>query len=112
MYFQKQLKENSPKFDNIKKDFEEFKMRGQDYLQQFLFDCGLRNLSAKTLQSYESILNLFIHWLEKENIPFDKVDKMVIRNYLHHVQEKGYSPFTIKSLQTHLKLFFKNILPI
>jgi site-specific recombinase XerD len=105
---EKHLPEPGKESDNNRG--ERFEMKGADYLQQFLFDCGLKNLSETTIKSYETVIGIFIRWTEKQGIPFDKLDKEGAKQYIKHLMEKGNSPFSIKGRQISLRIFFRRLI--
>ncbi|WP_303984163.1 tyrosine-type recombinase/integrase [Niallia circulans] len=60
-------------------------------LESFMLYCSSKNLSRKTLASYEQSLKLFGHYL-KEQFNIDDVEKVKtahIRHYIKHLQERG-----------------------
>lgn len=56
-----------------KNNTEGLEMRGEHYLEQFLFDCNLKNLSGRSIDSYRMILSTFIRWTEREKIPTNTI---------------------------------------
>ncbi|MEW5320552.1 tyrosine-type recombinase/integrase [Geobacillus thermoleovorans] len=61
------------------------------YLQDFLLYCQSKNLSPKTLSSYEQSLKLFIAYLKHEH-GIEEVDAVRtghIRQYIAYLQERG-----------------------
>lgn len=61
------------------------------FLEDFLIYCQSKNLSQKTLSSYEQSLKLFIQYLKNEHEIEDpnKVKAGHIRQYVKYVQERG-----------------------
>lgn len=61
------------------------------HLDNFMLYCDSKNLSRKTLASYEQTLKLFIHYLEKELKVSDikKVKSAHIRQYIKYLRERG-----------------------
>lgn len=60
-------------------------------IEEFMLYCSSRNLSSKTLKSYETTLKLFSHYLAKK-FKIDAVEdvtKSHIRHYVKHLQERG-----------------------
>ncbi|WP_019850657.1 tyrosine-type recombinase/integrase [Desulfitobacterium sp. PCE1] len=60
-------------------------------IEEFILYCTSRNLSKRTIQSYESSLKLFGQYLSKEFKIDDiqNVTKSHIRHYVKHLQERG-----------------------
>ncbi|MGE7601285.1 tyrosine-type recombinase/integrase [Peribacillus sp. NPDC097675] len=61
------------------------------FLEDFLLYCQSKNLSLKTLASYEQSLKLFLLYLKNEHevIEPNKVKTGHIRQYIKYVQERG-----------------------
>jgi integrase/recombinase XerD len=61
------------------------------YLEDFLLACQSKNLSPKTLSSYEQSLKLFIAYLKAEHglEDLNRVKTGHIRQYVAYVQERG-----------------------
>lgn len=62
------------------------------YLEDFLLACQSRNLSSKTLSSYEQSLKLFLAYLKAEHGIEEDVQRVKtghIRQYIAYVQERG-----------------------
>lgn len=60
-------------------------------IEDFMLSCTSRNLSTKTLKSYEQTLKLFSHYLAKiHNVTdVEDVTKNHIRHYVKSLQERG-----------------------
>ncbi|PES80081.1 integrase [Bacillus cereus] len=61
------------------------------YLNDFLIYCQSKNLSPKTISSYEQTLKLFLLWLKNEQ-DLEEVNHVKaghIRQYIAYVQERG-----------------------
>jgi integrase/recombinase XerD len=61
------------------------------FLEDFLLACQSKNLSPKTLSSYEQSLKLFIAYLKAEHdvVEVQRVKTGHIRQYVAYVQERG-----------------------
>ena len=61
------------------------------FSDDFLLACQSKNLSPKTLSSYEQSLKLFIAYLKDvhEVVDVQRVKKGHIRQYVAYVQERG-----------------------
>lgn len=61
------------------------------YLEDFLLACQSKNLSPKTLSSYEQSLKLFLAYLKAEHGVEDvqRVKAGHIRQYVAYLQERG-----------------------
>lgn len=60
-------------------------------IDEFMFYCDSKNLSKKTMMSYEQTLRLFSKYLEEEMdiIDITKVTEKVIREYIKYMKERG-----------------------
>lgn len=72
-------------------------------LDEFMIYCESKNLSKKTMMSYEQTLKLFFKYLhEKENImDASKVSEKLIREYINYIKERG--KYTVVSNKNSLK---------
>jgi len=63
----------------------------QMHLDNFLLYCDSKNLSRKTLASYQQTLQLFLIFLERECkiTSIDKVKSVHIRQYIRYLRERG-----------------------
>ena len=61
------------------------------YLNDFLIFCQSKNLSKKTISSYDQTLKLFLLWLKNEQDleEINRVKTGHIRQYIAYVQERG-----------------------
>ncbi|UQD52683.1 site-specific integrase [Bacillus methanolicus] len=61
------------------------------HLDNFLLYCDSKNLSRKTLASYQQTLNLFLIFLERECkiTSIDRVKPVHIRQYIKYLRERG-----------------------
>ncbi|WP_315114628.1 tyrosine-type recombinase/integrase [uncultured Clostridium sp.] len=66
-----------------------------DALEEFMINCTNKDLTKKTLMSYESTLKLFFKYLEEEfNISeVEKVEEKHIKEYLDFTKERGKYSF-------------------
>lgn len=66
-----------------------------DALEEFMINCTNKNLTKKTLMSYESTLKLFFKFLEEEfNVTeVEKVEEKHIKEYLEFTKERGKYSF-------------------
>ncbi|WP_407672977.1 site-specific integrase [Paenibacillus profundus] len=76
------------------------------YLKDFLAFCQQKNLSKKTLSSYEQSLKLFVVYLKKEQGIDTLADVKTghIRQYISYVQERG--KYTVVSCEDTTKINF------
>lgn len=60
-------------------------------LDEFMVYCESKNLSKKTMMSYEQTMGLFIKYLDEEKNIADvnKVTEMMIREYINYIKERG-----------------------
>ena len=61
------------------------------YIEDFMLYCVSKNLSKKTMKSYEQTLRLFQLYMEKEQgiKEIDKVTSKQIREYISYLKERG-----------------------
>lgn len=79
-------------------------------LDQFEFDCRIRNLAPSTIETYRIVTKLFRDWVARDlRIPFDEVSKNSVQRYILALKNKGNSDHTINSRIRMLKLFFNHI---
>ena len=83
------------------KDSEMFK----ESLQQFYYNCRVKNLSEKTLSIYGERLSNFYNFLKAKKMIFDNTDKSVIQDYILSMKDK-VSDHTVNGRIRVLKTFF------
>lgn len=67
-----------------------------------------KNASPLTIQSYENDIDHFIHFLERENVPFvSQVDQYVARSYMSCLYDEGYERRTIARKLSSLRSFYR-----
>lgn len=80
----------------------------EELKSEFILDCQIRNLSKRTVETYELNISLFLRWLEKEM----KVNQLSVLNknhfkmYVVHLQREEYQASYINLLMKCLKSFF------
>lgn len=82
----------------------------QEILDEFLLDCRIRNLSKRTIKTYDYQISIFVNYMELE---FDepnllKIKKAHIKKYVLDLQETKKATYINQLIKT-LKLFFKYI---
>lgn len=75
----------------------------QDYLDHLTYEKGY---SPKTLDAYRRDINKFFLYLAHEAIPFDKVDKQLIRNWLSVELGNGISKRSCQRRMSALRGFY------
>lgn len=82
-------------------------MEIKDVLEEFLLDCKVRNLSKKTISSYDYQIGIFINYMETEfnEKSIKKIKKVHVKKYLLDLQETK-KPTYINQLLKTLKLLF------
>lgn len=72
-------------------------------IDEFMIYCESKNLSKKTMMSYEQTLRLFSKYLEEEIEIFDvtQVTEKIIREYINYIKERG--KYTVASNQNTFK---------
>lgn len=63
-----------------------------DLIQDFLDYCTYKNLSKKTLKSYNQTLMLFMRYLEEEK-SIDNIDKDIVQEYIQFTKDRGKYSF-------------------
>lgn len=81
------------------------------YVQDYLLHLSVeRSLGRRTVEEYESDLELFLKWLEPlfaEGLPFDRLDTRTIREFLAHLRhERDYTPSGLNRKIACLKGYF------
>lgn len=73
-------------------------------LDRFMMDCTSRNLSRKTLQSYDQVLRLFIRYLSEQHGVTDVADVKPdhLRQYANYLRERG--KYTVVSNEQTAKI--------
>ncbi|MET3684325.1 integrase/recombinase XerD [Alkalibacillus flavidus] len=78
-------------------------------LDHFMLQCDAKNLSPKTLKSYDQSLKLFLHYVhhEHEINEVDKIKTFHIRSYIKYLKERGkYN--TITSNEKYLEKTYQD----
>ncbi|MGO3838272.1 MAG: tyrosine-type recombinase/integrase [Vagococcus sp.] len=80
----------------------------QEILDEFLLDCRIRNLSKRTIKTYDYQISIFVNYMESE---FDesnllKIKRIHIKKYVLDLQETKKATYINQLIKT-LKLFFK-----
>lgn len=73
-------------------------------IDEFMTYCESKNLSKKTMMSYEQTLRLFSKYLKEEKniIKITKVTEKVIREYINYIKERG--KYTVVSNKKTVKV--------
>jgi integrase/recombinase XerD len=63
----------------------------ESVLEEFMINCSNKNLTRKTMRSYEQTLKLFFKYLEEEfNIlELEKVEESHVKEYLNFTRDRG-----------------------
>lgn len=92
------------------------------YLDDFLLELKVNNLSLETIYNYERDLNVFQNFLNEISISFDKIDKKTILNYKAYLvsqdrktakSQKGrkqLSSFSINRMLSSLRSYLKYLI--
>lgn len=83
-------------------------MEINEVLEEYLLDCKIRNLSKKTISSYNYQIGIFVKYMETEFNEKDivKVKKIHVKKYLLDLQETKKANYINQLLKT-LKLLFR-----
>ncbi|WP_029453173.1 tyrosine-type recombinase/integrase [Clostridium algidicarnis] len=76
----------------------------EDTLEDFMVNCTNKDLTLKTLKSYESTIKLFLKFLEEEYNILDlgKVEEKHIKEYLTFTKERGKYSFVTDARTTKI----------
>ncbi len=61
----------------------------KESLQQFYYNCRVRNLSEKTLNIYGERLTNFYNFLKVKKVDFDKTEKSTVQDYIMSMKDKA-----------------------
>lgn len=80
----------------------------EEFRSEFILDCRIRNLSERTVETYELNISLFLRWLEKEMKvnELSALNKNHFKMYVVHLQREQYQASYINLLMKCLKSFF------
>ncbi len=79
----------------------------QKAIEDFIFHCQFeKNLSQKTLQSYQIDLNQFINFQNYKLLKIKQFDKHLIKQYIQSLYKEEFKAKTIKRKLAVLKTFF------
>ncbi|MFI3730833.1 tyrosine-type recombinase/integrase [Vagococcus fluvialis] len=80
----------------------------EELRSEFILDCRIRNLSERTVETYELNISLFLRWLEKEMKvnELSPLNKNHFKMYVVHLQREQYQASYINLLMKCLKSFF------
>ena len=69
-----------------------------------------KKLSNNTLQSYKRDLKQFRRYIEGCEVPYNKVDEEVMKNYIEYLEELGKKPSTISRCIASIRSFYQYVL--
>lgn len=82
-------------------------------IQNFMQHLQARNMSKHTIRAYKSDLAQFKAFIKKffpeEKIRIEKIEKIMLRDFLQHLSEKGDSNRTLARKVISIKSFFANL---
>lgn len=78
------------------------------FIDEFMIFCESKNLSKKTMMSYEQTLRLFAKYLEEEKdiIEVKEITEKTIREYINFIKERG--KYTVSSNEKTIKINYPN----
>ncbi|MBI3871704.1 MAG: tyrosine-type recombinase/integrase [candidate division Zixibacteria bacterium] len=76
-------------------------------LKQFEYHIRSKNLTPKTISGYGERLGYFQLFLRTKGIPFDRVDRLTLQDYILAQKERGLADISINGQIRVLKIFFK-----
>jgi len=77
----------------------------KDLLQQFYYQCRVKNLTETTLRGYGDRLSNFYQFIKSKNVLFENVKRSTIEEYVLSQKDK-VSDYTVNGRIRVLKLFF------
>ncbi len=83
-------------------------MLSTEFIEEFILDCRIRNLSSRTIETYEININLFWRWLNQA-YKFQKISdirKIHCKSFILSMMERGYKETYINTILKALKAFY------
>ena len=80
-------------------------MLSTEFIEEFILDCRIRNLSSRTIETYEININLFWRWLNQA-YKFQKISdirKIHCKSFILSMMERGYKETYINTILKALK---------
>jgi integrase/recombinase XerD len=76
-------------------------------IQDFVKDCTLRDMSARSISHYGYIANIFGGYLESRGARFQDVDKYLLRGFIEYLRvDKGAAAKTVENYFSVLSTFY------
>lgn len=84
-------------------------MELNDILNEFVFDCQVKNYSKRTVKSYRNNNALFFNFLYKEFqiTQLDEVKSIHIKRYFKFLMQKGLKPTYANGILKNIRAFFR-----
>jgi len=92
-------------FKELLSNVDDKNMKGA--LKLFEYHIRTKNLTPKTISVYGERLGYFCRYLRENNIPFEKVSKHTIQDYILLMQTKPLAAISINGRIKILKIFYK-----
>jgi integrase/recombinase XerD len=73
------------------------RLEDKQLIEDFLKDCKTRRMSAHTIESYHSSLNLLQKFISKKGYGFVELDRRICTDYIDYLNEQGMSFSTMKN---------------
>lgn len=83
-------------------------MNKDEAFKQFNKVLTIRNLAPRTIHTYNSHLNRFLTWADREDV--SSIDLPVIQDYVYHLLEIGNSPSDVNVAECTIRYFFEAVL--
>ncbi|MGX6961100.1 tyrosine-type recombinase/integrase [Vagococcus xieshaowenii] len=83
-------------------------MLSTELLEEFILDCQIRNLSKRTIETYEININIFWRWVN-QSCDFQEVSeikKIHFKRFVLSMLDKGYKETYINTILKALKAFY------
>lgn len=76
-------------------------------LKQFEYHVRTKNLTPKTISVYGERLGYFQRFLRAKGVPFERVDRFTVQDFILSQKERGLADISINGQLKVLKIFFK-----
>ncbi len=82
------------------------RLNDEQLIELFKEDCNTRDFTKGTIESYDSILKLFSHYLKKKGYSLLIVDREILRGYISDLRKDGIDQKTIENRFSAFSSFY------